>query len=447
MEKRAGIGWFFILSFSVLITPALAQDGPEGPDSRGEDVPFQGRAFSDADIHAFILGTLDDRTAAEFADRLEADRRFRQRTIRQRKFLNTSHPIASRKATQLLSDIVDFIREGNKYLPGGPLDPDFKNEFQKGRERLYQIASDLCGDLLKTGELQDLALENQHVIENNVKFGRTVQKIPASAPEAPSLSGAFEAAFKGITDGSEIRLEPVDLRFLRSPSAANLRAPTNTDVFPTMIDKTSRKILENAGVKFGNLVEGDASFRNVELPIGWKKVPTDDPKISELVDDEGRRRAGIYLDGRYGFVHVGTRFRVKFDYSRLATEDVVVCSVTDGKRALFTTEPVVVAGYAETASAQTKATKDAEDWLKKYFPEWRDPQAYWTERESDVFGAIEDKKAAEASARQGVVLSELDRIREREALAEMPPEERARVSRLREVGKSMKDAIRRAIKK
>ncbi len=73
-----------------------------------------------------------------------------------------------------------------------------------------------------------------------------------------------------------------------------------SDTLPTDISPANGKaILETAGVKFLGVVDGDALFQHVELPQGWKKVATDNPMRSKLVDDKGLVRAAIFYKAAF----------------------------------------------------------------------------------------------------------------------------------------------------
>lgn len=69
-----------------------------------------------------------------------------------------------------------------------------------------------------------------------------------------------------------------------------------SDTLPTDYGfvKNTRELLEAAGVKFGEVIEDDPLFQYVELPEGWKKVPTEHSMWSDLVDAEGNRVAAIF---------------------------------------------------------------------------------------------------------------------------------------------------------
>lgn len=62
---------------------------------------------------------------------------------------------------------------------------------------------------------------------------------------------------------------------------------------------SGRVILEQAGVVFGSLVEGDTLFQHVELPQGWKKVPTEHSMWSTLLDENGLIRASIFYKAAF----------------------------------------------------------------------------------------------------------------------------------------------------
>jgi len=73
----------------------------------------------------------------------------------------------------------------------------------------------------------------------------------------------------------------------------------NSETLPTDMGAEDRKVLEEAGVKFGEKVEDDEMFQHVELPVGWKKVPTSHSMWSNLVDDKGGVRAEIFYKAAF----------------------------------------------------------------------------------------------------------------------------------------------------
>ncbi len=71
-----------------------------------------------------------------------------------------------------------------------------------------------------------------------------------------------------------------------------------SDVLPTEV-RGNKAELEAAGVVFGDPVPGDPLFCSVQLPAGWQKQPTDHAMWSDLVDDQGRKRAGIFYKAAF----------------------------------------------------------------------------------------------------------------------------------------------------
>lgn len=181
--------------------------------------------------------------------------------------------------------------------------------------------------------------------------------------------------------------------------AAGQRQLAESDILPTDMghDGKTRATLEGYGVKFLGVVAGDPMFQNVELPPGWKKIPTDHSMWSKLIDDQGRERAAIFYKAafydRSAHLHLTRRFSVNRDWER---KDVCAMSVADAGTVIHVFDPVpldepVFPGHGATNQAKEeyrraylKAVekrdafcKTCEDWLTAKYPEWRDPSKYW----------------------------------------------------------------------
>jgi hypothetical protein len=140
--------------------------------------------------------------------------------------------------------------------------------------------------------------------------------------------------------------------------------------------------LSHWGTEFHGLVDGDPMFQYVTLPKGWKKVGTDHSMWSNLVDEQGRKRAGIFYKAafydRSAHLSLECRFSARYDYDRMANKGEIVGVVKDGEKVIYTTEVRSCSGKDRSDYELTDAaTKDATDWLSKNFPEWGDPTAYW----------------------------------------------------------------------
>lgn len=72
-----------------------------------------------------------------------------------------------------------------------------------------------------------------------------------------------------------------------------------SETLPTDIRESEKQTLENFGLKFGEKVQGDPMFQHVELPEGWKKIPTDHSMWSDLVDEKGKVRANIFYKAAF----------------------------------------------------------------------------------------------------------------------------------------------------
>ncbi|HUC01359.1 MAG TPA: hypothetical protein VMA75_00440 [Candidatus Paceibacterota bacterium] len=164
------------------------------------------------------------------------------------------------------------------------------------------------------------------------------------------------------------------------------RELVNSTTLPTQMggcrDYDTKKILEAAGVKFGEVVEDDDLFQYVELPAGWKKVSTDHSMHSNLVDDKGRVRARIFYKAafydRRADLQSERRFGASVDYGRREKEGVAVANVTDCGKVIYSTEPVKLPDDdRKSYEASDKAQAAAFKWLDKHYPDWRNPGAYW----------------------------------------------------------------------
>lgn len=141
----------------------------------------------------------------------------------------------------------------------------------------------------------------------------------------------------------------------------------------------SQKVLEDAGVKFGEVVTGDSLFQYVELPQEWKKVPTSHSMWSDLVDEKGRKRASIFYKAafydREAFYKVISRYSTSVERPP-KRYGVTVGQVLDGQTVIHTTEPITGEGK-KNYELSNEAQVAAAEWLDEHFPNWRNPSAYW----------------------------------------------------------------------
>jgi len=164
------------------------------------------------------------------------------------------------------------------------------------------------------------------------------------------------------------------------------RSFVNSETLPTDMGRYSKynvkEILEDAGIKFLGEVEGDPMFQYVELPTGWKKLPTDHSMHSKLVDEKGRERANIFYKAafydRSANLSLSTRFNFRLDYDRREKEGVAVAHVTDGDNVIHSTEPIKLPDdNRKQYEVSEKAHEAAIAWLNRQYPDWKNPGAYW----------------------------------------------------------------------
>ena len=152
----------------------------------------------------------------------------------------------------------------------------------------------------------------------------------------------------------------------------------------------TREQLEQMGILFGE--EVDDLFVEVQLPEGWKKVPTSHSMWSKLLDGQGRERASIFYKAAFydRSAHIGlvNRFSARvepvdgWDDPDYYTKGRKGC-VKDGETIMH-----VVGEIGPEPQGDREAflawldEKDrlgtlAQEWLDEHYPNWRDPLAYW----------------------------------------------------------------------
>lgn len=160
------------------------------------------------------------------------------------------------------------------------------------------------------------------------------------------------------------------------------KALVNSNVLPTEMSSADRAILEAAGVRFLGTVEGDDLFQYVELPEGWQKKPAPSSFWSDLLDEKGRERAGIFYKAafydRKARLSCSRRYRYAPDWEK-QNENTAISHVYDGDKIIYSTTPLVWTPDSEEKKYAYQDAADAEAvrWLETHYPEWRDAGAYW----------------------------------------------------------------------
>lgn len=151
-------------------------------------------------------------------------------------------------------------------------------------------------------------------------------------------------------------------------------------------DRLARETLAKWGVKFLGPVEGDPSLQQVELPTGWKKIPTYEPRLVMLVDDKGRERARICLfaehktlviQPRFGIIERPDLLRVGGRVTAVACDGCAVLGAGDLLFGVETDDSIPREDKRDRMRARRELVKQASAWLDEHYPDWRDPLAYW----------------------------------------------------------------------
>lgn len=182
-----------------------------------------------------------------------------------------------------------------------------------------------------------------------------------------ALRGDIENALAASTPGGIERQE-----------AEGQRTPVSSSKLPREIHGATREQLETIGFKFG--ADADELFVSCVLPAGWRLEATGHSMHSDLLDDKGQKRAGIFYKAAFYDQRADMSMNRRFG----------IDSYGDGQTSPKHS-PVVVTdrgvemerfgeyerGTREGYEAGDALRKKAEVWLVSHYPHWQDPLAYW----------------------------------------------------------------------
>lgn len=162
---------------------------------------------------------------------------------------------------------------------------------------------------------------------------------------------------------------------IEAQEARGQREACRTQALP--IDGTKdRTPWEKLGFVFGE--PKDDLFVNVTFPAGWEMRPTEHSMHSDLVDENGHKRAGMFYKAafydRSANISLVRRFRVN-GYAQ-CPDDILLVTVEDRGHVIkeFKAEKPEDSKCYE---ARDELVKEAKAWLATQYPEWEDPLAYW----------------------------------------------------------------------
>lgn len=192
---------------------------------------------------------------------------------------------------------------------------------------------------------------------------------------------ALAAALKGDLANAIVASTPGGIE---AQEAAGQAAFVRSETLPKeMLHGCTREKLEAMGIRFGE--DADDLFVFVTLPEGWTKRPTDHSMWSELLDEKGRKRAGIFYKAAFydRNAHISLDRRYRVDAYNSCTADGSPAEygkhthfqtvVKDGEATIFVGE---VRGK-DNYQLSDEHGKQATAWLEEHFPDWRDEMAYW----------------------------------------------------------------------
>lgn len=169
-----------------------------------------------------------------------------------------------------------------------------------------------------------------------------------------------------------------------------------SDTLPIKHDYCSQIQLERMGIVFGELV--DDLFIEVQLPEGWRKVPTDHSMWSKLIDEKGRERASIFYKAafydRNAHLTLTRRFSCRVepiygygdkDYRQHEWHCVVAdCGGLVWQSQRIEPEPeyslqdeTKLAAWKDWTAKKDALQQEGIAWLDQNYPDWEDPLAYW----------------------------------------------------------------------
>ena len=136
---------------------------------------------------------------------------------------------------------------------------------------------------------------------------------------------------------------------IEAQEAAGQKALCNASELPRDFNCCKKEDFERMGIKFlsdpATLEDAKDIFVKVELPAGWKIVPTSHSMWSDLVDGKGRKRAAIFYKAafydRNAHISAVCRYAIESQYeideagNKTPNGDYFRCAIIDGDEAVI----------------------------------------------------------------------------------------------------------------
>lgn len=138
----------------------------------------------------------------------------------------------------------------------------------------------------------------------------------------------------------------------------------------------SRLTWESLGFVFHEPV--DDLFVSVTFPAGWKKRATDHSMWTDIIDNEGHRRGGIFYKAAFYDQRAGAHLDTRFSVSKCAAHsDTQLKTII--RDAFTQTESSFGIRDNTDFAIGDQHQAEAMNWLNEHYPDWRNPVAYWNE--------------------------------------------------------------------
>lgn len=182
---------------------------------------------------------------------------------------------------------------------------------------------------------------------------------------------ALIAALHGDIANAIIASTPGGIERQEAQGQADLNE--NQNKLPKDISAEDKAALESIGFVFGEVV--DEIFLACTFPEGWSLQPTDHSMWSNLLDPQGRRRAGVFYKAafydRNAHMRLVARYRDTCNYERSDCTYYIVDNADGSVK-----HTVGVCGCSDWTAGDELA-KQATEWLNTNLPDWKNPLAYW----------------------------------------------------------------------
>jgi hypothetical protein len=207
--------------------------------------------YTDQDVANFITGNLTGDSRQKFVEELKTNSTLRKNCIYRREQLSELEITISAEAARAFNSGLSYLNSGNRNFPGHQYN-DYgvranESVFIEDRERFYASARNSFEKLLELHELEDLALANLAIIEENVK------NAPIAAQFYPSgRHNHFDRMVQQVQKGE---ISPTQAVFGKPSTPTNKkgqRPPSWVDGIPLKMQADDRPIENLLELDFNN---------------------------------------------------------------------------------------------------------------------------------------------------------------------------------------------------